>query len=52
MKATQVSERGYERVALEQTEHYVVAKRFLNDPHRQLAKFLRTLPDPDEDPGA
>lgn len=47
----QVSERGYERVALEQTEHYVVAKRFLNDPHRQLARFLRTLPDPDEDPG-
>ena len=45
----QISERGYERVALEQTEHYVIAKRFLNDPHRQLAEFLRTTADPDSD---
>jgi len=28
------------RVALEETEHFVVAKRFLNDPHGQIARLL------------
>ena len=36
----QIGAGGLERVSLEDTEHYVVAKRFLNDPHRQLAKIL------------
>ena len=37
----QISDRGLERVALEDTEHYVVAKRFLNDPKAQLDILLR-----------
>jgi predicted ATPase len=36
----QISEHGMHRIALEDTEHYIVAKRFLNDPHRQLARLL------------
>ena len=35
---------GMERVSLEDTEHYIVAKRFLNDPKQQLARIL------DDDP--
>jgi predicted ATPase len=37
----QISTRGLERVKLEDTEHYMIAKRFLNDPHQQLARLLR-----------
>jgi predicted ATPase len=36
----QIGANGMERVCLEDTEHYVVAKRFLNDPHRQLERVL------------
>lgn len=36
----QVSEHGLRRVRLEETEHYIVAKRFLNDPQQQLARLL------------
>lgn len=36
----QISAEGLVRVALEDTEHYIVAKRFLNDPHRQVARLL------------
>jgi predicted ATPase len=36
----QISAHGLERVKLEDTEHYIVAKRFLNDPHQQLARLL------------
>ena len=36
----QISAQGLRRVSLEDTEHYVIAKRFLNDPHRQIAKLL------------
>jgi len=36
----QISEHGLERVRLEDTEHYVVARRFLNDPQQQLARLL------------
>jgi predicted ATPase len=36
----QIGGDGLERVSLEDTEHYIVAKRFLNDPHQQLAKLL------------
>ena len=35
---------GLERVSLEDTEHYIVAKRFLNDPKQQLARILDTDP--------
>ena len=35
-----ISPGGLERVCLEETEHYVVAKRFLNDPLGQLARIL------------
>lgn len=35
-----ISLAGLERVSLEETEHYVVAKRFLNDPLGQLARIL------------
>jgi predicted ATPase len=37
----QITARGLERVALEDTEHFVVAKRFLNDPKSQLDILLR-----------
>jgi predicted ATPase len=36
----QISADGIERVKLEDTEHYLIARRFLNDPHQQLAKLL------------
>lgn len=36
----QIGPRGLERVTLEQTEHYLVAKRFLSDPHGQVAALL------------
>jgi predicted ATPase len=36
----QIGANGMERVSLEDTEHYVVAKRFLNDPQRQLERVL------------
>jgi len=36
----QISEHGLQRVRLEDTEHYIVARRFLNDPHQQLARLL------------
>jgi predicted ATPase len=36
----QIGVGGLERVSLEETEHYVVAKRFLNDPHQQIARLL------------
>ena len=36
----QIGANGMERVALEDTEHFVVAKRFLNDPQRQLERVL------------
>lgn len=36
----QIGEHAMERVALEETEHYVVARRFLNDPHGQLERLL------------
>jgi predicted ATPase len=36
----QIGANGMERVSHEETEHYVVAKRFLNDPQRQVAKLL------------
>jgi predicted ATPase len=37
----QITAQGLERVALEDTEHYVVARRFLNDPKRQLDLLLK-----------
>jgi predicted ATPase len=36
----QIGTNSLERVSLEETEHYIVAKRFLNDPARQLARVL------------
>ena len=36
----QIGNSGLTRVSLEDTEHYVVAKRFLNDPHQQVARVL------------
>ena len=36
----QIGGGGLERVSLEETEHYVVARRFLNDPRGQIAKVL------------
>jgi predicted ATPase len=36
----QIGPSGLARVNLEETEHYVVAKRILNDPRGQLAKIL------------
>ena len=36
----QISAHGIERVKLEDTEHYIIAKRFLNDPHQQIARLL------------
>jgi predicted ATPase len=36
----QIGADGLERVSLEDTEHYAVAKRFLNDPQQQLARLL------------
>ena len=36
----QIGRGGLERVKLEDTEHYVVARRFMTDPHAQIAKLL------------
>ncbi len=36
----QIGANGLERVSLQETEHYVVAKHFLNDPQRELARLL------------
>ena len=36
----QIGSSGLVPVALEDTEHYVVAKRFLNDPRHELARLL------------
>jgi predicted ATPase len=36
----QIGSNSLERVPLEETEHYIVAKRFLNDPRRQLERLL------------
>jgi predicted ATPase len=36
----QISDRGLHRVELEDTEHFAVAKRVLNDPRRQIQKLL------------
>jgi predicted ATPase len=36
----QIGKTGLERVKLEDTEHYVVAKRVLADPHAQIARLL------------
>jgi predicted ATPase len=36
----QISEHGIELVKLEDTEHYMIAKRFLSDPHQQVAWLL------------
>jgi len=36
----QITDSGLQRVRLEDTEHFAVAKRFLNDPHGQLARLL------------
>jgi predicted ATPase len=35
-----ISPTGLQRVRLEDTEHYAVARRFLNDPHGQIARLL------------
>lgn len=37
----QISDDAVERIEYRQTEHYIVAKRFLNDPDAQLAKLLK-----------
>lgn len=36
----QISAGGLEHVAWQETEHYIVAKRFLNDPEKQLSRLL------------
>jgi predicted ATPase len=36
----EISDRRVHRVALEDTEHYVVAKRILHDPRKQIQKLL------------
>lgn len=36
----QITPAGLHRVALEETEHYIIAKRFLNDTQRQLSALL------------
>jgi predicted ATPase len=36
----QISDRGLHRVELEDTEHFAVAKRVLNDPRRQIQRLL------------
>jgi predicted ATPase len=36
----QITPRGMERVEYKNTEHYVVAKRFLNDPDSQVARLI------------
>ena len=36
----QIGATGMERVSLQDTEHYIVAKHFLNDPQKQLSRLL------------
>jgi predicted ATPase len=36
----QISANGLEHVSWRDTEHYIVAKRFLNDPEKQLSRLL------------
>ena len=36
----QIGASGLERVTLQETEHYAVARHFLNDPEKQLARLL------------
>jgi predicted ATPase len=36
----QITPKGLQRVELQDTEHYVVAKRFLNDPSGEIARLL------------
>ena len=36
----QIAPSGFERVALEDTEHYIVARRFLNNPAHELVRIL------------
>jgi predicted ATPase len=36
----QIGANGLERVSLQETEHYIVAKHFLNDPQKQLSRLL------------
>jgi predicted ATPase len=36
----QIGTNSLERVSLEETEHYIIAKRFLNDPHRQVERII------------
>lgn len=36
----QIGSGGLERVSLQETEHYIVAKHFLNDPQKQLSRLL------------
>jgi len=36
----QIGATGLERVSLQDTEHYIVAKHFLNDPQKQLSRLL------------
>jgi predicted ATPase len=36
----QIGSAGLDRVSLEETEHYIVAKRFLNDPQQQILRLL------------
>jgi len=36
-----ITENGLERIEYRQTEHYIVAKRLLNDPEGQLDRLLR-----------
>jgi predicted ATPase len=38
---------GLDRVSLEDIERYAVARRFLNDPHRQLESLLSSGLDED-----
>jgi predicted ATPase len=41
----QITANGLERVSLEETEHYAVARRFLNDPHGQIERILASDSD-------
>ena len=36
----QITSEGLARIDYERTEHFIVAKRFLNDPKRQLDQLL------------
>ena len=36
----QITPEGLARIEYRQTEHYIISKRFLNDPDTQLARLL------------